>query len=80
MLTVGVSARVGPPLFIYLFIMQIVRMGKHAYREKIYTKRTNKMKNEKKMERKRPRASIESISQQIRQNVVDFAFRKIVQL
>jgi hypothetical protein len=30
------------------------------------------------MERKMPRASIESISQQIIQNVVDFAFRKKV--
>jgi hypothetical protein len=49
-------------------------------RKRKYTKRANKMKNEKKMERKRPRASIKSISQQIRQNVVDFTFRKIVQL
>jgi hypothetical protein len=32
------------------------------------------------MERKRPRASIESISQQIRQTFVDSTFRKIVKL
>jgi hypothetical protein len=31
--------------------MKIVRMGKHVYRQKNYTKRTNKMKNEKKRER-----------------------------
>jgi hypothetical protein len=38
------------------------------------------MKNEKKLERKRTPASIESIIQQIRQSVIDFAFRKTVHL